>query len=357
MAGRVLITGISTFLGAALAKVLEASPEVEHIVGVDTKEPPLPLDRTEFIRADIRNPLIRRILMSSEVETVVHTALLSAPARAGGRAAQKERNVIGTLQLLAACQRIEGLKKVVVRSSTAVYGIEPGAPSILSEEWSARSQPADGYSRDVVEAETYARDFARRRPDVVVTILRMTNTVGPQSESSMTQFFSLPVIPTAFGFDPRLQLIHEEDAVEVLRRAVTEDHPGVFNVAGDGVMYLSQAVRLARRLPIPILHPLARLVADGLRRMGAVDFSSEQVDLIMHGRVVDNHRLKEVFGFEPKFSTVDAFRDFISSRGAEVLGPSVIAEWERDLYEFVIRTATERFGDVKAPPQAVGEGR
>jgi UDP-glucose 4-epimerase len=335
MPRRVLITGVASFLGSALAKALESSNEISYIAGVDLSEPALDLNRTEFIKADIRNPLIRRVLVSSEVDTVVHTGLASTPSRIGGRVAQKERNVIGTLQLLAAAQRIERLRKVIVRSSTAVYGIDASAPSILSEDWSSRLQPERGYSSDVVEAETYARDLTRRRKDVEVTILRMTNIVGPTADTNMTQFFSLPAIPTALGFDPRLQLLHEDDAIEVLMRAVLEEHPGIFNVAADGVIYLSQAIRLARRLPVPIVAPLIQIVGDALRSTGMVDFPTDQMNLIVHGKVVDNTRLKTVFGYEPKFSTLEAFKDFIAARSSTARGPKALTDWEAGLYSFV----------------------
>lgn len=359
-ARRVLITGVSAYLGAALAKSLEASSDVEYIAGVDVMPPPLDLDRTEFIKADIRNPLIRRVIASTGADTVVHTALTSGPAWIGGRSAQKERNVIGTMQLLAACQRSERLQRLVVRSSTAVYGIDPSAPSILREDWSTRAGPKDGYSKDVVEAESLARDFARRRPDVNVTVLRMSNMVGPKIHTNITQFFSLPLIPAALGFDPRLQLLHEDDALEVLRRAVLEDHLGVFNVAPDGVIYLSQAIRIAERLPFPILTPFVPLLADAMRAARVIDFPTDQIELLVHGRVVDNSRLKEVFGYEPKFSTIEAFRDFIASRGREVWGPGMLVEAERTLYDFVVGEGIRRLESVlrrASPPREAGESK
>lgn len=351
---RVLITGVSRSLGASVARALEASPQVEYIAGVDLSDPPADLERTEFIRADIRNPLIRRILTSARADTVVHTDLVSTPVFAGGRAAQKERNVIGTMQLLGACQRADHVRKVVVRSSTAIYGIDPAAPSLLTEEMSSRIQPDHGYSKDVMDAETFARDFGRRRSDVSVTILRMTNVVGPKSDSNMTQLFSLPLVPMALGFDPRLQFLHEEDEIEVLERAILHDHPGVFNVAGDGVVYLSQAIRIARRLPLPVVAPLAQVAGDLLRTAGLIDFPTDQINLLMHGRVVDNTRLKTVFGYQPKFSTVEAFRDFVSVRGSQTAGPRIITEWERDLYDFLIRSTGERLGRSPHPRAVYG---
>lgn len=352
---RVLITGVSNFLGASLARELAADGGVEYVAGVAMEEPPAGpkgLGGAEFIRADVRNPLIQRVLTSARVDTVVHTYLSSNPVRVGGRAQQKEMNVIGTMQLLGACQRIEAVQKVVMRSSTAVYGHEPADPSVYTESWSTNAHFEHGYSKDVADAETYARDFARRRPGVIVTILRMANLVGPTADTNMTQLFSLPLVPTSLGFDPRLQLVHELDAVEVLKRSVFEDHPGVYNVAGDGVIYLSQAIRLARRLPFPVIAPLVTAVADLLRAAGVVDFPTDQIGLLVHGRVVDNSRLKEVFGYEPKFTTAEAFRDFITARSAAI-GPRVIGDLEKDLYSWMSKGGSRAPGAF-ARPHAVG---
>src|ERR687894_61189 len=131
---RVLITGVSRFLGLRLAKRLEEDPSVESVIGVDQDEPPVPIDNLDFIKADIRSPLIARVIESTRVDTIVHTNIASSPARLGGRSQMKENNVIGTMQLLAAAPRSDGVKKVVMKSSSAVYGPGPGEPSIVPED-------------------------------------------------------------------------------------------------------------------------------------------------------------------------------------------------------------------------------
>jgi UDP-glucose 4-epimerase len=338
MGQRVLITGISRFLGGKLAQRLERDPEVEYIVGVDLDEPEVDLDRTEYVRADIRNPLVVKVLQAADVDTVVHLAIVATPTRVGGRTAMKELNVIGAMQLFAACQKAERIKKLVMKSTTAVYGADPRDPALFTETMSARSVPRMGYSKDSIEIEQYARDFGRRRPDVDVAILRFANFIGPDIETTLTRYFSLPVIPTAMGYDPRIQLVHENDAVEVLYRAVREAHPGIYNVADDGALYLSQIVRLLGRPPLPLLLPLVSPVANALRRAGLVDFSTDQLRFLLYGRVVDNSRLKQAFGFTPGFSTRAALEDFIRGRRIQqVLPRETVEQWERDLYSFLRR--------------------
>ena len=336
---RVLITGVSRFLGLRIAKRLESDPSVEALIGVDLEEPPIPVKNLEFIRVDIGNPLIARVLQASKVDTIIHTNISSSPAFLGGRSQMKENNVIGTMQLLGAAQRADRLTKVVVKSSTAVYGSSPGDPSILREDHGSRAELA-GYGKDVAEAETTARDFGRRRPDVDLVVLRTQNVIGPTVNTSMTEYLSLPVLPTALGYDPRLQFLHEEDAVDAFVKATFSDCRGIFNVAADGITYLSQATRLLNKMPAPVLLPAAETIANIMRRFDIVDFPTDQLKLIVFGRVVDTTRAKEAFGFNPSFTTAESLLDFRDNRTGELTpGPVERPPWERELFDYLRKKA------------------
>ena len=225
-----------------------------------------------------------------------------------------------------------------MKSTTALYGSEPSDPGIFSEDMTPASHPKTGYAKDAWEVENYARAFGRRRPDIALTILRFANFIGPMIDTPLTRYFSLPIVPTALGFDPRLQLLHEEDAVEILYRAAREDHPGTFNAAGDGILYLSQAIRTAGKVPFPVLLPFMGVVAGAIRRTGVVDFSPDQLSFLLYGRVGDVSRLKTQFGFTPRYDTKHAFRDFIDQRKlAKVFSEEQAEQWERDLFAFLAR--------------------
>ena len=344
MGQRVLITGISGHLAGKLARRLEADPDVEYVVGIGLQEPSQDLERTEFVRADIRNPLTVKVLQTTEVDTVVHLHILATPAGVGGRTQMKEINVIGTMQLLGACQRAAAVRTVVMKSTTAVYGADPRDPALFTEEMAARSEPRYGYTKDAIEVERYARSFGRRRPDVRVTLLRFANYIGPEIDTPLTRYLSLPVVPTAMGYDPRLQFVHEDDAVEALRRAVRQDHPGVYNIAADGVLLLSQAIRLMGRPSVPVVLPLVAPMASLVRRLGVIDFATDQLRYLLYGRVADNARMKEEFGLEPLFTTKEALLDFARGRRVRrLISEGQLADWERDLYAFLRRKNQERF--------------
>jgi UDP-glucose 4-epimerase len=343
MGQRVLITGISRYLAGRLAQRLEQDPDVEYIVGVDLDEPEVDLERTEYVRADIRNPLVVKVLQTTEVDTVIHLNIVATPLRAGGRSAMKEINVIGTMQLFAAMQKAPSVRKMVMKSSTAVYGSDSRDPALFTEEMGPRTAKT-GYAKDAMEVEQYARDFGRRRSDVGVTILRFANFMGPEIDTPLTRYFALPVVPTALGYDPRLQFVHERDAVETLYRATREDHPGIYNVSGDGIVLLSQGLRLMGRPRVPLVLPLMAPVAGLVRRFGLVDFATDQLQFLLYGRVADNARLKREFGFQPEYTSKEALLDYAAGRKlSRVVGPGRVGDLERDVYSFLRRKGQERF--------------
>src|SRR5918994_2465363 len=181
-----MVTGVARYLGACFARLLGDDPAVGRVVGVDVIPPTHDLGRCEFVRADIRNPVVAKVIARAKVDTVVHMNVLATPLDAGGRAPQKEINVIGTMQLLAACQKAASLRTLVVKSSATVYGRSPRDPAPVKEEMVARSVPRSGYAKDSLEVEGYVRGFARRRPDVDVTTLRFANFMGPTVNTPMT---------------------------------------------------------------------------------------------------------------------------------------------------------------------------
>jgi len=320
----VLVTGVSRYLGGRFASLLTAQPGIKRVIGVDVIPPPLDIGNVEFVRADIRNPMVAKIITQAEVDTVVHMNVIATPLSAGGRVSQKEINVIGTMQLLAACQKSPLIRRLVVKSSAAVYGSSPRDPAMFTEDMGPKSLPRAGFGKDSVEVEGYVRGFARRRADVEVSMLRLANIVGPGIRTALTDYFSLPVIPTPLGFDARLQLVHEDDALQGLLLATVGGSVGIVNVSGDGIITLQQATRLSGRAAIPLPLSAGGLLGRFIKRAGLADFSQDQMQYLAWGRGMDTTRMREVLRLEPKFTTRMAFEDFISHVGSGLPGSATI---------------------------------
>ena len=186
--------------------------------------------------------------------------VIATPTFVGGRTPQKEINVIGTMQLLAACQKSSTVRRLVVKSSAAVYGSTPRDPAMFTEDMGAKRSPSGGFGKDSIEVEGYVRGFARRRPDTEILTLRFANIIGPRIRTSITDYFNLPVIPVPLGYDARMQFVHEDDAIDALALAGTGDATGIVNLAGDGVVTVLQAAALVGRPVLPLPLPAAGLV-------------------------------------------------------------------------------------------------
>ena len=257
--GASLVTGVSRYLGAQVAARLAADPRIDRVVGLDPVDPPPELaDAARRRRARPRRSAHAAIGAVTELdaERWCTWRVLSHPtASSGGRAAMKEQNVIGTMQLLAACQQAPGLRKLVVRSSTAAYGASFRDPAVFTEDTEPREVPRGGFARDILDIEGYVRGFRRRRPDVdrdgaaVRAVHRVHRRHHPH-----------PLLRPAGGPDrvrprPAAAVRARRRRAEVLHRSVVEDHPGTYNVAGAGVLMLSQAIRRAGRIAVPVLEP------------------------------------------------------------------------------------------------------
>jgi len=299
---RILVTGLSSYWGGRLAQALEGFEQIEAIIGVDSREPKLELERTEFVKVSNQHSLLQRIVRAAEIDTVIDTRMTVNSVAAPARFAH-ENNVIGTMNILAACTGADSpVRKFVFKSSTHYYGSEQDDPAFFTESMRRPHPARTMLERDLVEAEQAITDYADKNREVTVTILRCANVLGPDVETAFTRMFALPLVPMVLGFDPRLQFVHEDDVVHALEHAALNRIPGTYNVAADGVLALSEAISLAGRRALPVLPPVgASLLAAPLRRLG-VRVPDEMTNLLRFGRGVDN-RLYKATGFDYGFTS------------------------------------------------------
>ncbi len=312
----VAITGLRTFVGQRLAERLrgEGEPEGFRVVGLDLRRPHRLEGRVRFQRVDLTDPAvplrIAEILEKEGVEVVVHCAFRTFPT--ADVEADHELETIGTLHLLDACAAAR-IPRLVVASSTQVYGARPDQPAFLEEDHPLRGHPEAHQVRNLVEVEHILDAWQARHPDTAVTVLRRCWTVGPTVDEPITRYFARPVVPVVLGFDPRVQLIHEADCLRAFERAVREPHAGVFNVVGRGAVPLGVLLRRAGRRPLPIPGPLLRRFGELPARVSAGDPPDAFFDYLRYPFVADGSRAAAAFG-EPVYTTQEAFASFVGSR-------------------------------------------
>jgi UDP-glucose 4-epimerase len=343
---RVLITGLSTYWGGRLAQALERDPDTDVIVGVSPRDPTCELTRTEYVRVGTQHALLARIVGAARIDTVIDTRLIVDSSLAGSRDAH-ENNVIGTMNILAACGGPGSpVRKVVFKSSAHYYGCEQDDPAFFTEAMERPHPPRAPIERDIVEAERAVAAFAERNPAKVVTILRFANGLGPDLTTSHTRLLSLPVVPSILGFDPRYQFIAEDDIHGVLDHAARHDLPGAYNAAADGVLVLSEVADLLGKPLAPLLPPWGTgLAASVLRRTG-LKLPPEVLQQLRYGRGLDNRRLKAAgyhFGATTR-ETVQAFAEHLRVRALRA-GEGEAFRYEREVEEFLRWSPAVRGGD------------
>ncbi|HMW45834.1 MAG TPA: NAD-dependent epimerase/dehydratase family protein [Solirubrobacterales bacterium] len=321
---RIVIAGVSTRWGSELARTLQRRPGVGEIIGIDSAPPTSDLGRTEFVEADIRNPVISRILPSLEPDVVVHCGIVWYPEKGRPSRALHDINVIGTLLLLAACEKTSGLQALIARGSAAIYGSAPGAPAFFTEDMARRLPLVTRFQRDIGELEGYFDNFARRRPEITCCMLRFGVEVGPGLDTPFNRYLNLPVVPTRMGFDPRLQLLHVDDATGALAAATLNPVRGAVNVAPDGAISLSRLLRLCGKSAVGVPPVLVGVINRRIGNyLGSADLYRDGELLLRYGRGCDNRRLREEVGFELAFDSEGTARDFArTSQGIQALFPS-----------------------------------
>jgi UDP-glucose 4-epimerase len=354
---RILVTGLSTYWGGRLAQALEAEDDVETVIGVAAEDPTLELQRTEFVRVGLQHALLRRIVHAAEIDTVVDTRLIVDSRTAPARVAH-EANVIGTMNILAACGGPDSpVRKVVFKSSAHYYGCERDDPSFFTEGMRRPHPPRTRLESDIVEADDAVRGFAERNPGVTVTTLRFANGLGPDIRTSHTDLLSLPVVPGILGFDPRYQFIHEDDIVGALRHAVTENLEGIYNAAADGVLVLSEVASLLGKPFAPVLPPWGTgLAASGWRALG-IRVPDEVRQQMRYGRGIDNRRLKGS-GYRFSFTTREAVQRFGEHLRVAHLrdGAREPYRYEREVEEFLRWSPSVRRANEEPPPREKSPG-
>jgi UDP-glucose 4-epimerase len=308
---RVLITGLASFWGGRLALALEQDPDVDDIVGLDSKDPRVALERTEFVRTDQHYSILARIVRATQVDTILHTFLIVDSTRATDRELH-EINVIGTMNLLAAAGAADSsVRQIVVKSSGLVYGSSWQDPAWFREDMARTSPATSRVERSLVEVESYLRDFAEDNPHVIVSLLRYSNVVGTDIVTPITRALQLPLTPTILGFDPLVQFVEEDDVVRSIEFAMRNQVPGVYNVAGDGRLPWSEVAAICGKRLVPMPPVFTELAARPLGPLG-VELPPELLDLMRYGRGLDNRRLKQA-GFQYRYTSAGAVESFASA--------------------------------------------
>jgi UDP-glucose 4-epimerase len=302
----VLITGICGRLGRRLARLLHRE---RRVVGIDRR--PFvgrPKDVVHH-RVDIRRKKAKDVFRAERPLAVVHLGVMHNP-----RVSQAEHhswNLAGFQKLLDYVAQYE-VPKLIVLSSANVYGPRPDNPQFLEEDAPLLAGSAFSDMRDLIEVDMMAQSFFWKRPETETVILRPVHILGAV-RNAPSNYLRQAVVPTIMGYDPMIQVIHQDDVISAIARALDPGRRGVFNLAGPSPAPVSRIIALAGRGRVPVPHFAFRAALNRLWKVGATSFPVPELDFIRYVCMVEDARARRDLGYAPSrdlAATVRAIDDY-----------------------------------------------
>lgn len=288
--GRIAICGAAGRLGCLAVRRLHRTDKVVAIDARQFDKRPADVDhlRAELVRKETRSLFRRR-----EVDAVVYLGPHYGESMDAYDEEWIARAIEGFARVLEYCGRY-GVRKLVVMSSADIYGARAHNPQFLTEE-----APLLGTGMAALrDIDMMAQSFFWKRPDIETVILRPAHLVGGIA-GVMARYLRLTPVPRLLGYDPMMQLLHEEDAVEALRLSLRPGIRGIFNLAGPPPIPLSRIIRGLGRQSVSVPYALARPIFAQLRLVGRGADLATHIDYVRYVCMVDDSRARQVLGYQP----------------------------------------------------------
>jgi len=317
-ANPVLITGAAGYLGSQLLAALAADQAaVGRIVAVDVRD--IPADRrlpgVEYCRADVRSAELAELFRRTAPEVVVHLASIVTPGKHSNREFEYSVDVLGTENVLKACLAAD-VEKIIVTSSGAAYGYHPDNPAWITEDWPVRGNEAFAYAHHKRLVEEMLARWRAAHPELKQVVLRIGTILGETVRNQITDLFEKPRLIAVRGSDSPFVFIWDQDVAGSILHAISSDKTGIYNVAGDGALTITEiAARLGKRCVVLPAWLIAAALAV-LKKFGLTHYGPEQVDFLRYRPVLDNRRLKQEFGYVPRKTSSEVFDFWRASRKA-----------------------------------------
>lgn len=344
---RVLVTAAASRLGGLVVAELERQSDVATVIAVDDHAPPAPFATAEFVRLAAGHVQLARVVRGAAVDVLVDLRAAAAVAVLDERALRAHATVTGRVGE-ACLDHGSSVRRLVTVGSVHRYGWPRDLPAFIGEEVVV-GDPRSPLQRGLAEIEAAATATAARRPDLELATVRMADPVGPAGTGVLQAADRLPLLPTVLGFDPAIQVVHEQDAARAVAHVVVAALTGVYVVAADGTLALSEALRELGRSHAPLLPPWGTGLLAGVLQRAGVGAAHELAGQLRHGRGLDNRRLKAT-GFGYRSTTREALRAAAGvRRRRRVLAPGVPAPYEPEVEAFL------RYSPSARPQDAVGD--
>lgn len=307
----IAVTGTASFLGSTLLRALERDGTFKNILAIDLQPPPFKLKKGKWEKMDLTqtgvDQNLNALFKKYRIDTVIHAALLNQPIR--NLEQSHELQSVGTMHLLIASASAK-IKKLILASTTDVYGAFPENPNFLTEDQEPRGGLLSPFLKDKVEVEEQFLRFQKEHPKTCVTLLRPATILGPTVNNFKTHFLQNTFVPTVLGFDPLIQFVHETDVMNAFLKVIHENHPGIYNIVARGVLPLSRAIQILGKVPLPIPTFLLYPSAEVLWYLNIGVAPGSHINFLKYLCVASGTRAWEELKFRPVYTSRETLLSF-----------------------------------------------
>lgn len=314
---RVLITGGSGFIGSSLIqKILKEKPSWK-ILSTDIREgkDKISSHNLEFAVMDICNrDSVVNLVQEFQPDSIVHLASILNPPPGMTEEKQREIDVTGTKIILDSAI-LSKAKQIIITSSGAAYGYHKDNPPWLKETDPIRGHEHFAYSRHKKEVEDMLLEYRKQSPSLKQLILRPGTVLGRTVNNLITDLFKKDYVLGIKGSDSPFVFIWDEDVIDIVLQGIEACKEGIYNLAGDGAVSLPEVARILGKPFRPLPAWLLKGILSIARPLRLSQYGPEQLDFLRYRPVLDNAALKSVFGYTPRYTSKQAFYEFLTSKG------------------------------------------
>ncbi len=306
----IAITGVSGYLGTLLAKRLLREPEVEHIIGLDVKEPSFKSPKLTFIKHDVRRPF-GDIFTANNIDTAIHLAFIVVPTHDENR--NRQINIEGSKNFLAAAAKANVIQVFYMGSHTE-YGAHKNNPALFTEDMPLNPNKDYPYPCEKTEVDLLFQKFAKENPGVCVTIGRTVAVTGMCGDACGLTALFLPVMVKAIGKNPLWQFIHEDDWAELVVRLLKGKRGGVFNITSEGGLTYHQMIE---KMGNPSITLPSWLMYRGIKVSWVLRLQARSqaggLHMLEYPIILSNEKVLKATGYTMRYTGEEAFGEFIKA--------------------------------------------
>lgn len=311
---RWLITGASGAIGLQVIKRM-FKDDFANIEVVASDVRPLPRflahEKLSFMKLDIRSEEARKTVSEGNFYGIIHLASIVSPGKNSNREFEYSVDVLGTKNILEAAA-IGGVKHIIVTSSGAAYGYHKDLPEWITEEEPVKGNEVFAYSWHKKCVEDMLEEYRKKLPSLKQLIIRPGTILGDMMKNQITDLFEKPVVIGVLGSDSPFVFIWDQDVAEIIYLGMLKEKTGIFNLAGDGKVTNFELAKILKKPLVKIPAPVLRGALGLLKKFNLTQYGPDQIDFLKYRPVLDNNKLKTVFGYTPVYTSKEVLQRFLN---------------------------------------------